>query len=57
MRDMSAMTSMPPQSGPTAPDMEKVYKSELENLQLAEGQYRWVGDGIEERVLATWGKR
>ncbi len=45
-----------PTSGPGAPDMEKVFKGEVENLALAEGMYKWVGEGIEDRVLRQWGK-
>lgn len=43
-------------SGPGAPDPEKLFKSEVENLALAEGGYRWVGEGVEDRVLKMWGK-
>ena len=45
-----------PMAGPGAPDMEKLFKSEVENLALAEGMYRWVAEGIEDRVLRQWGK-
>jgi hypothetical protein len=41
--------------GPQA-DMSKMYKAEVENLALAEGLYKWAGDGVEDRVLARWGK-
>ncbi|KAK4688512.1 ER membrane protein complex subunit 3, partial [Tremellales sp. Uapishka_1] len=44
------------QSGPGAPDMGKLFKAEVENLALAQGVYRWVGEGIEDRVLARWAK-
>lgn len=37
------------------PDMGKVHRAEAENLALAEGMYRWAGEGVEERVLALWG--
>ena len=37
-------------------DMEKVFKAEVESLALAEGVYKWVGEGVEDRVLKTWGK-
>ena len=37
-------------------DVEKLFKAEVENLVLAEGVYKWVGDGIEARILQTWGK-
>ncbi|WVQ81262.1 hypothetical protein IAT38_003385 [Cryptococcus sp. DSM 104549] len=46
--------AMPTPGGP--PDMTKFFKAEVENLALAEGLYKWVGEGIEERVLASWGK-
>ena len=37
-------------------DVAKLFKAEVENLALAEGVYKWVGEGIEDRVLKTWGK-
>lgn len=37
-------------------DIEKVFKAEVESLALAEGVYKWVGEGVEDRVLKTWGK-
>ncbi|GFZ47403.1 ER membrane protein complex subunit 3 [Saitozyma sp. JCM 24511] len=40
-----------PMGGPGAPDPEKLYNAEVENLALAEGMYRWVGEGVEARVL------
>ena len=36
--------------------MEKLFKAEVENLALAEGLYRWAGDGVEDRVLRLYGK-
>lgn len=36
--------------------MSKVYKSEVENLALAEGMYKWAGEGVEDRVLRLFGK-
>ncbi|WWD21138.1 hypothetical protein CI109_105619 [Kwoniella shandongensis] len=60
-RDQSALSALsgaggPAMAGPGAPDMSKLFKSEVENLALAEGLYKWVGDGIEDRVLKSWGK-
>jgi len=58
-RDVNAMSMMGGAGGmpgPGAPDMEKVFKGEVENLALAEGMYKWVGDGIEDRILKQWGK-
>jgi hypothetical protein len=43
-------------SGPGAPDVEKLFKAEAENLALSEGLYRWAGEGVEDRVLKYWGK-
>jgi hypothetical protein len=43
-------------AGPGAPDVEKLFKAEVENLALAEGMYRWAGEGVEDRVLKFWGK-
>lgn len=38
-------------------DMSKPYKAEVENLALSEGLYKWSCEGVEDRVLAAWGKR
>lgn len=38
-------------------DMTKTFKAEVENLALAEGLYKWSCEGVEDRVLARWGKR
>ncbi|KAL7421361.1 hypothetical protein Q5752_004246 [Cryptotrichosporon argae] len=43
-----------PGAGPGAPDFEKVFRSEVENLALAEGLYRWAGAGVEDRVIAMY---
>lgn len=43
-------------TGPTAPDYEKIYRSELENLALTEELYKWVGSGVEDRVLQRYAK-
>jgi len=37
-------------------DMHKTFLQEKDNLELAEGLYKWVGDDIEDRVLQRWGK-
>ncbi|WWC91254.1 uncharacterized protein L201_006197 [Kwoniella dendrophila CBS 6074] len=60
-RDLSAMASLSGagggmMGGPGQPDMTKLFKSEVENLALAEGMYKWVGEGIEDRVLKSWDK-
>ena len=47
----AGMNPMGPQE-----DMVKPFKAEVENLALAEGLYRWAGEGVEDRVLAKWGK-
>lgn len=45
-----------PQAPGAAPDFKKFFKQEAENLALAEGMYKWVGDGIEDRLLKQYGK-
>lgn len=37
-------------------DYNKLFTAESENLQLAQGVYQWVGDGIDERILRKYGK-
>jgi hypothetical protein len=37
-------------------DVGKLFRAEVENLALAEGVYKWVGEGIEDRVLKTFRK-
>ncbi|EKD02550.1 hypothetical protein A1Q2_03146 [Trichosporon asahii var. asahii CBS 8904] len=59
--DMSAMAMMggagaAPMTGPAAPDFEKIYRSELENLALTEELYNWVATGVEDRVLQRYAK-
>jgi hypothetical protein len=61
-RDLTATAALSgagsaPLGAPGAPDPEKLYKGEVENLALAEGMYRWVGEGIEDRMLERWGKK
>ena len=61
-RDMTATTMLSGaggglNAGPGQPDVSKLFKAEVENLALAEGMYKWVGDGVEDRVLKTWGKK
>lgn len=57
MQNMNlASAAAAPMAGPGAPDYSKLYKAEVENLALAEGMYKWVGDGIEDRILARYGK-
>jgi hypothetical protein len=42
---------------PTGPqDYTKLFASEKDNLQLAEGLYSWVGEDVERRVLQKYGK-
>ena len=53
---MLAGAGAAPPAGPAAPDMEKLFKAEVENLSLAEGLYRWSGEGVEDRVLRLYGK-
>ncbi|KAF7332136.1 ER membrane protein complex subunit 3 [Mycena kentingensis (nom. inval.)] len=54
-RDMNANAfAMPQAAGPQ--DFNKLFKAEKDNLEFSEGLYGWVGDSVEERVLARYGK-
>lgn len=37
-------------------DFNKIFTGESENLQLAQGIYKWVGDDIDQRILKRYGK-
>lgn len=37
-------------------DYAKLFTAEKDNLEFAEGQYKWVGQDVEQRVLERWGK-
>ena len=56
-QNMALSAANPIPAGPAAPDYSQLYKAEAETLALAEGSYRWVGEGVEDRVLARFGKR
>lgn len=47
-------------AGTTAPgqaqDFVKLFKAERDNLEFAEGVYSWLGNDVEDRVLAKYGK-
>lgn len=62
-RDMAAMGAAAPMAGMMggapgqAPDFEKLHLAERDNLELVgleDSQNRWIGDGIEDRVLALY---
>jgi len=42
--------------GPLGQDMGKLFKGEKDNLELADGLYVWACDGVEDRILAKYGK-
>jgi len=42
--------------GPTAPDYVKLYTAENENIEITGHGYRWVCDGVEDRVLKMFGE-
>ncbi|KAF9055228.1 DUF850-domain-containing protein [Hymenopellis radicata] len=44
-----------PQAGQPQ-DYNKLFKAEKDNLAFAEGLYKWVGDGVEDRLLRKYGK-
>ncbi|KAG8986147.1 ER membrane complex subunit 3 [Tulasnella sp. JGI-2019a] len=37
-------------------DMHKTFLQEKENLELADGLYRWAADGVEQRMLDKWAR-
>ena len=49
-----AGAGMNPQGQPQ--DFNKLFKAEKDNLALAEGLYKWVGDDVEDRILRKYGK-
>ncbi|KAI3612525.1 duf850 domain protein [Moniliophthora roreri] len=56
-----AMMASPFASAGTNPqgqpqDFNKLFKAEKDNLALAEGLYKWVGDDVEDRILRKYGK-
>ena len=63
-RDMAAMSgaaapmqAMNPAAPGQAPDFEKLHHAERDNLELVgleDSKIRWIGDGIEDRVLALY---
>ncbi|KIR26668.1 hypothetical protein I307_02016 [Cryptococcus deuterogattii 99/473] len=60
-RDLTSLSALSGAGGPVPgpggpPDMVKLFKAEVENLALAESSYKWVGEGVEDRVLRAWGK-
>ncbi|KAF9519544.1 hypothetical protein BS47DRAFT_1336989 [Hydnum rufescens UP504] len=55
-QDMSALPFVGTPGAPAGPqDYVKLFATEKDNLEFAEGQYSWVGDGVERRVLEQWG--
>ncbi|GAA5858348.1 hypothetical protein JCM8547_004660 [Rhodosporidiobolus lusitaniae] len=46
--------AMPAMPGQPAQDFVKLFKAEKENLDIVE--YKWVGEGVEERLLRKYGE-
>jgi len=36
-------------------DYHKIFSAERDNLQFAEGLYKWLGDDVETRILRKYG--
>lgn len=55
---MAAMAGAAAPTAPgQAPDFEKLHQAERDNLELVgldDSKVRWIGDGIEDRVLALY---
>lgn len=57
--DLQQMIGMPNMAAaaPAVPqDYNKLFKQEKENLEFDEGQYKWIGEDVENRVLRRYGK-
>ena len=37
-------------------DFNKLLKAERDHLEFAEGIHKWIGDGVETRILERYGK-
>lgn len=51
------MQVMNPAAPGQAPDFEKLHLAERDNLELVgleDSKIRWIGDGIEDRILALY---
>ena len=56
-RDMTASPFAGGVSAPAGPqDYNKLFKTEVDNLEFAQGLYNWVGNDVEERVLKRYDK-
>jgi hypothetical protein len=53
--DLASGASQQPQPGQPQ-DYHKLFAAEKENLQLAQGLYKWSVEDIEVRVLQKYGK-
>lgn len=56
-KDMAATpfnTAMPNAGQPQ--DYNKLFKAEKDNLEFAEGLYKWAGEDVETRVLRKYGR-
>ncbi|KAG8865364.1 ER membrane complex subunit 3 [Tulasnella sp. 330] len=47
----NAMQTMAP-----GQDMHKIFLQEKENLELADGLYKWAAEGVEQRMLERWAR-
>ncbi|CDZ98089.1 Uncharacterized conserved protein [Phaffia rhodozyma] len=46
--------ALPAGGAPPTGDFNKFFKQEAENLELAGGMYKWMGEGVEQKVLEKW---
>ena len=51
-----AMSPMTMQTPAQPQDYNKLFKAEKDNLELAEGLYKWAGNDVEIRILKKYGK-
>lgn len=54
---MAATPFNPTMASPGGPqDFNKLFKAERDNLEFAEGLYKWAGEDVETRVLRKYGR-
>ncbi|KAJ7179874.1 transmembrane protein [Mycena crocata] len=55
-RDMTASPFAGAPAAGAAQDYNKLFKAEKDNLEFSDGVYKWVGEGVEDRVLRRYGR-
>lgn len=53
---MSPFAGMGTAQGGQPQDYTKLFKTELDNLEFAEGLYTWTGEEMDTKILGKYGK-